>query len=152
MATSQSATLVAQTIAVFVPSLDAAHDPLTSLRPCHIHATNVREPTHVAMRAEDYGGLKPAWLLPIVDVRRRGCDRRHGLPCRRSRVRVPSSASKAPVNRGFLFSRWGHVSPICPEKCPRNSVRFTIRPCAGDKRRLANRLALSSRFGVILAE
>jgi hypothetical protein len=37
------------------------------------------------------------------------------LPCRRSRVRVPSSASKPPVNRGFLFCE---LATCVPDESP----------------------------------
>ena len=71
------------------------------------------------------------------------------LPCRRSRVRVPSSALKSPVNRGFSFLRFGPAAmyvPMCPENRPHwaagcsrgwNGAIWPRLPSDGAGRRLA---------------
>ena len=44
-----------------------------------------------------------------------GCEHRAHLPCRRSWVRVPSSAPKTPVNRGFCLGTRQHESQMSPK-------------------------------------
>jgi hypothetical protein len=45
-----------------------------------------------------------------------GREHRWLLPCRRSRVRVPSSALKTPASREFCFPDWKHESQMNPKK------------------------------------
>jgi hypothetical protein len=49
-------------------------------------------------------------------------EHRAHLPCRRSWVRVPSSAYETPVNRGFLYVERQRESPLSPKDSTRNFV------------------------------
>jgi len=58
-----------------------------------------------------FGGVRSLPLEVAANERfseltRTGANARQPLPCRRSWVRVPSSAPKTPGNRGFLLAEW----------------------------------------------
>jgi len=70
------------------------------------------------------------------------------LPCRRSRVRAPSSALKGPVNGAFLLPRRRRVSPMCPGPRRNLVVQQSVRAIQAERRRGgAWRRATSHRDG-----
>jgi hypothetical protein len=91
----------------------------------------VSSPTSVARMAR-FGGrsssLKFARAIPEAEDKRfertvsNRRERRLHLPCRRSWVRVPSSAPKTPVNLGFCFEKRQRESPMSPRKWTQNYV------------------------------
>jgi hypothetical protein len=74
-----------------------------------------------------------------------GREHRWLLPCRRSRVRVPSSALKTPASREFCFPDWKHESKMNPKKyvdvrrLPLRSGSSNRLPTRSDAPQLARR-------------
>jgi hypothetical protein len=105
------------------PGVRALSECMRKGRP-EVDRQRFQEPVHTRKRGNDHNGCNgcngctrrsfgfaPVRSLPSKSLQTRrfsepeqtDANARQPLPCRRSWVRVPSSAPKTPVNRGFLF-------------------------------------------------
>jgi hypothetical protein len=76
----------------------------------------------VRVRSRSRHGEKGPQITFLSERQRTPANARRPLPCRRSWVRVPSSALKTSVNRGFCLGMRQRGSQMCPNNLSPNCV------------------------------